>query len=279
MILPKISIIDNLFSHAYSSSNWFKPLKFEWNFKTIEGEILFFTDNMAMEAKKYNKFKKYMWLVESPMITPKSYEYVNDNWQDYDKIFTHSKKLLQHPNANLLPIGGCHLDEIEISYEYEKNKLVSMMYSFKRFTTGHETRFQVANQLSQFIDIMGSGNTGVHLKKIHSCKNYAFSVVIENCKEDYYFTEKIIDCFLTGTIPIYWGCPSIGDFFNKKGFLTFDSVEELHEIIKNKQFLLDFYVENMPIIIENFDRAVNYKIAEDLLWKKYLNDDMIATNK
>jgi len=55
-------------------------------------------------------------------------------------------------------------------------------------------------------------------------------------------------------------------------------VEELHEIIKNKQFLLDFYVENMPIIIENFDRAMNYKIAEDLLWKKYLNDDM-TTNK
>ena len=32
-----------------------------------------------------------------------------------------------------------------------------------------------------------------------------FSVCIENDVYDTYFTEKILDCFATGTIPIYKG--------------------------------------------------------------------------
>jgi hypothetical protein len=53
--------------------------------------------------------------------------------QKFDLIFTHSKKILELKNAKLLPIGGCHLDSHEISLEHEKNKLISMMYSFKNF--------------------------------------------------------------------------------------------------------------------------------------------------
>ena len=272
MILPKLSIKDRLFSHAFSSSNWFKPTHFEWDFKSVDGDILFFTDNNASEVKNYQNIKKYMWLVESPFVTPSAYEYVYNNWKQYDKIFTHSKRILERPNAYLLPIGGCHLDENEISYEYEKTKLVSMMYSSKRFAPGHDIRFQIANTLNDVVSLMGSGNTGVHLKKkINSCKDYAFSIVIENCKEDYYFTEKIIDCFLTGTIPIYWGCPSIGNFFNKSGFITFDTLDEITEIVKNKQYLLDFYIKNMYSIIENYNAALKYKIAEDYLWETYLH--------
>jgi hypothetical protein len=56
---------------------------------------------------------------------------------------------------------------------------------------------------------------------------------MENCKKDYYFTEKLIDCFRTKTIPIYWGCPSIGTFFDVNGILTFNTVEELKSILLN----------------------------------------------
>ena len=271
MSLPKISIRDNLFAHAYSSSNWFKPTYFEWDFKNVSGDVLFFTDNNLAEADLYGNIKKYAWLVESPAVTPKSYAYIYNNWNKFDKIFTHSKKILERPNANLLPIGGCHIDEKDVSYEHDKTKLVSMMYSFKRFAPGHEIRFQIANTLSDVVSIMGSGQTGRHVPKIESCRDFAFSIVIENCKEDFYFTEKIIDCFLTGVVPIYWGCPSIGNFFNKNGFLTFDSLEEVTKIVRNKNFLLDFYVQNMQTIIQNYDTALQYKIAEDYLWKVYNN--------
>lgn len=273
-MLPKISIIDNLFSHAFSSSNWFKPTFFEWDFKNIDGDILFFTDNNLHKVDSYSNIKKYAWLVESPAVTPQAYNYIYENWNKFDKIFTHSKKILEKPNAYLLPIGGCHINENDISYEHEKNKLVSMMYSFKRFAPGHNIRFQIANTLSDVVNVMGSGQNGVHVPKIESCKNFKYSIVIENCKEDFYFTEKIIDCFLTGVIPIYWGCPSICNFFDKRGFLTFNTTEEVTEIVRNKKFLFDFYAKNKETIVKNFNLALQYKIAEDYLWKQYLSPNI-----
>ncbi len=265
----KFSILDSLFSHAFSSSNWFKPKYFEWDFKSINGDFVFITDKNVFNTSHIIDIKKYAWLVESPIITPESYEFVFNNPHKFDKIFTHSQKILTLPNSYLLPIGGCHLDEEEISCEYEKTKMISMMYSFKNFSSGHGLRHQIASKFGSVIDVMGSGSTGQHLKKIHSCKDYAYSVVIENCMEDFYFTEKIIDCFLTGTIPIYWGCPSIGKFFNKAGFFTFNTIEELNSIISDQGSLVDFFNSHHDIIIENFNKALTFKIAEDYLFTNY----------
>ena len=83
-----------------------------------------------------------------------------------------------------------------------------------------------------------------------------FSIVIENCKEDYYFTEKLIDCFLTGTVPIYYGCPSIAKFFNEKGILSFSNPKECFDIITT--LTKEKYDEMLPFIKENFEKAQGY---------------------
>lgn len=267
--LPKISIRDSLFSHAFSSSNWFKPTFFEWDFKNIDGNILFLTDRNIHEHDLFPNKKKYAWLVESPAITPDSYNYVYENYTKYDKIFSHSKRILQLPNSYFLPIGGCFLKDDEIKDDYEKTKLISMMISKKRFTQGQNRRHEIANKYSNQIDLMGKMFDNKKFEKIDSCKDYAFSIVVENCKEDHYFTEKIIDCFLTSTIPIYWGDPSIKTIFNGNGFFTFDSIEELENIISNKNKLLEFREKNKIAIQDNFKIARKYKIAEDYLYSNY----------
>ena len=83
-----------------------------------------------------------------------------------------------------------------------------------------------------------------------------FCVVIENCKVDYFFTEKLIDCFLTGTIPIYWGCPSIGKFFNINGIITFDTKEECFDIIDTLSE--EKYLNMLSHVKENFEEAKKY---------------------
>lgn len=271
MSLLKYSIRDQLFSHAFSTSNWYKPTYFEWDFKNLDGEFIFLTDNNVFEVNnpELNNYKKYAWLVESPVVTPNSYTFVEQNPHLFDKIFTHSEKILSNNNAYLVPIGGCHLDEDEIGLKYEKTKLISMMYSHKNFASGHGLRHTIAQKYHQFVDIMGSGVDGKHVKKIHSCKEYAFSIVIENCKDGFYFTEKIIDCFLSGTIPIYWGAPYVTQYFNKDGFFTFDTLDDLHNIITNQQMLVDFYNSHHAEIVENFEKALEFKIGEDYLYKQY----------
>ena len=83
-----------------------------------------------------------------------------------------------------------------------------------------------------------------------------FSLVIESCREDYYFSEKLIDCFLTGTIPVYWGCPSIGDFFDTKGMLIFETKEEGLELLS--KLTPELYESMLPHVQENFERAKKY---------------------
>jgi len=266
----KYSIKDKLFSHAFSTSNWFKPTHFEWDFQNINGDFVFFTDANVRDVAnpEYAHLKKYAWLVESPAVTPDAYSFVYKNASLYDKIFTHSEKILQYPHAYLVPIGGCHLDQEEIQL-YEKSKLISMIYSHKNFAQGHNMRHEIAYKYREFVDVMGSGVDGKHLKKIHACKDYAFQVVIENCKEGYYFTEKLIDCFLSGTIPIYWGSEYIEKFFNRSGYLTFDTLEELYQIIKNPANLVQFYNDHQEEVKENFQKALEHKIGEDYLYKHY----------
>lgn len=270
--MNKISIRDSLFSHAFSSSGYNKPSYFEWDRDEQHGDFIFLTDSHVFTVVDVpNNIKKYAWLIESPVLTPKSYEFVYNNSELFDKIFTHSKKILDNTkNSHLVPIGGCFLKENEIKYDYEKTKLVSMMFSGKKSTVGQILRHEIKDKMGDKIDLMGGYFQNQTFEKIDSCKEYAFSIVVENCKEDFYFTEKIIDCFLTGTVPIYWGCPSISNFFNLNGFLTFDTINELYDIITNENHLISFYEKQAKYIIENFEAALNYKISEDYIYLHHL---------
>jgi len=277
MSLPKIPIRDHMFSHAKSSSGWLEPTYFEWDFSgPLDKGYIFLTDQDIFDAESIQGVKKYAWLVESPVVTPKSYEFVKKNFGLFDIIFTHDSDVLEKcPNAQFLPIGMCQLQPDEIGLKYKKTKLVSMMYSNKNFAPGHTIRHAVAQEFDEVVDLMGSGVNGQHIKKIESCRDYMFSIAIENCQQDFYFSEKILDCFLTGTIPIYWGMPNIRKFFNTRGFFVFYTTEDLYNILSNQEDLYHFYMDHPHVIQENYEKAQKYKIAEDRLW---LDHENILTN-
>jgi hypothetical protein len=44
--------------------------------------------------------------------------------------------------------------------------------------------------------------------------NYKFMICFENTSKINYLTEKLLNAYIGGTIPIYWGCPNIGDYVN-----------------------------------------------------------------
>jgi hypothetical protein len=82
-----------------------------------------------------------------------------------------------------------------------------------------------------------------------------FSIAIENNKEKWYFSEKLIDCLITKTIPIYWGCSDIERFFDTRGIIVFDNPEDFFEKIKN---ITDKTYEDMLPYIE-----INYNLAKE----------------
>ena len=91
-----------------------------------------------------------------------------------------------------------------------------------------------------------------------------FSVAVENDCYETYFTEKILDCFACGTIPVYLGSPDIAEYFNKDGIILLDvnfNIESLND---------ELYSSKKDAIQENFVKSLEYNVLEDWIYKKYL---------
>ena len=119
------------------------------------------------------------------------------------------------------------------------------------------------------VDIFGKGIRDI-IGKIEGLKDYKFSIAIENGIHDNYFTEKILDCFLTGTIPIYRGPKNIGDFFDINGIITFETVDELINIVNT---LTDNEYQNRIKSIENnFGLAKKFSYNNNQIFNNFLKD-------
>lgn len=253
-------LIDDSFSHAPSSSWYNHPKFFNWVRSTNSDTLV--TTKLDI-INLYSDKKIYGWIIEPPEINRAPYEFAKNNFEKFVKIFTYDNNLLSISNKfELVPPGGCWIEEVDRLISTKK-KLCSTIVSSKRTTTGHRFRHEVVPE-ARNVDVFGAEHIPLN-KKIDGIKDYMFSVVIENQKMDFLFTEKLIDCFVTGTIPIYWGCPSIENFFDKEGIITFDSVSELKHIISNINE--ELYFKMLNSVNNNFELAKKYLIADDLIYQ------------
>ena len=89
--------------------------------------------------------------------------------------------------------------------------------------------------------------------KLEFLRNYKFSFAFENVSYPGYCTEKIVESFATGTIPIYWGDPNIENYFNFRAFVNchrYKTVDEIIQKIKeidNNDYLYREMLNEHPI--------------------------------
>jgi hypothetical protein len=262
-----LKLIDSSFSHSILGycSDFQTSLNFKWERTNIDfkTDVVVYTDQRLHEYKE--KDKSIAWLIEPTEIDGQSYNFVIKNKDKFKTIFTYEKQLLDMGEPfEFYPFGGCWIQP-EKQKIYKKNKNISIIASSKNFTSGHKLRHEVISKYSQFIDVFGRGYSPIEYK-IDGLQDYRFSIVIENCKRDYWFTEKLIDCLRTGTIPIYWGCPSIGDFFNTNGFIIFNEIEELGSILP--KINEELYNTKLEFIEENFNLSLDYIIPDEIIYQK-----------
>ena len=255
----KIKIKDTSFRHCLYSSNPTIPVNFsgdiEWDWdlsNTKEDELIFFTHSTIGDGVNHKSNNKICWLIEPYDLVPNNYQQIRQLSDKFKYVFTYEKTLLDlGKNFKFIPSGGTWI-KFDDQKMWEKSKITSIITSGKRILSGHKLRHETISKYSEKMDVMGNGYNPIPLK-IDGLKDYMYSVVIENCKRDYYFTEKLIDCFLTGTIPIYWGCPSIGDYFNTKGIIIVDDIDDIGKSLSN--VTTELYEEMKPYLIENFNKA------------------------
>ena len=68
--------------------------------------------------------------------------------------------------------------------------------------------------------------------KIKFLSSYKFSIAMENSEGDGYISEKIIDSFISGTIPIYYGDYTLDEYINPKALILIKNEKNIEQKIK-----------------------------------------------
>lgn len=97
------------------------------------------------------------------------------------------------------------------------------------------------------------------LQKNEIMGTYKFSYCLENSHSiKGLISEKIFDCFMSQTIPIYLGAPDIETYIPKKCFVAysdFNSIEELHHFIEQMDYHTYLsYLEHAKRFLENAEQ-------------------------
>jgi hypothetical protein len=265
----EINLVDSNFVGRDMSLN---PRFFKWCTKNEQvSNSVFFTDyKLNLVEKLKTKQRKIAWLLEPRAILPEIYDYIEQNFNKFDNVLTFDSNILNSiPNALFCPYGTYWVDD---KTNYVKNKNISIIASYKNQTVGHKLRHSVIERLKKAnVDIDVYGNHPLYNKiksKNDALDNYLFSISIENSQQEGYWTEKLLDCFMTKTIPIYWGDKNISQFFDTNGVLFFENMDELYDIIDNKMNDT-FYYSKLDTIEHNYNAAKLYKDPEDYIFHNY----------
>ena len=190
----------------------------------------------------------------------------------FDFILTHNERVLNEcENAVLFEFGGCWIN----GYQFpEKHFSVSTVVGFKRIAEGHHIRHDLWRKQEEIVIprkffISGQGPQGLpnidNNPKLEGKKDPLFDsmfhIVIENCKRKNWFTEKLIDPLQTKSIPIYWGCPNIGDYFDLSGMFIVSSVDEIIEICNS--LTPEIYQKKLKYVEDNFNKSSTFRNLSD----------------
>lgn len=209
-------------------------------------------------------------------------EHAIKNASMFNLILTTSQNVLDKcPNARLLEFGTTWIFDYKFP---DKIFQISALVGHKELTEGHKLRkklYYKQRRIINPIDFFVSKNGGVENvfgNKIISDSfhkeelfNSQFHICIENTKQEYFFSEKVMDCFRTKTVPIFWGCPKIGDYFNVDGMII---VNSLDDIIESCNGIDEKTYETMlPYVEENYNLCQKY-IDLPARMKKLLDNEI-----
>ena len=137
------------------------------------------------------------------------------------------------------------------------------------------------------VDMGGKFNNNVGgpvPNKIQFLSFYKFSIAMENTSGDGYSSEKIIDSFLSGTIPIYYGNFMVEEYINRKTYILIKGQEDIYKKIKyikeidNNDDLYKKILKENVIIEENIVKKFE-KEKSDFLIHIFEQDKELAKRK
>lgn len=115
-----------------------------------------------------------------------------------------------------------------------KRKFCARVVSNKRISDGFRETF--FDELSKYKTVDSGGryknNVGGPVENKHEfLKNYKFSLAFENTSARGYCTEKLLQAFAAGTVPIYYGDETAVRDFNPKAFVNLHDFKTIDDAV------------------------------------------------
>lgn len=250
--------------------------RYNWGLK-----VHFYTHNAMLQTMGQPE-RQYGMLVESRSIVPRDYNIFKKHKKlnkEFEYIFTFDDEILNDvPNAKFYPAsaevwyGRNNVNVIDAKQYEKKFKNISFLSSDKIMCDMHAKRVAAAKYCysNNLADVYGKVIGGEYVEIEKPLTDYRFSFAIENNLSDYYFTEKITNCFAAQTIPIYFGARKINEFFNEDGIIriTEKDFENIEHIIR--QCTKEEYERRLPAVLDNYQRVQKYRNMQDYLYEHYL---------
>jgi hypothetical protein len=210
-----------------------------------------------------------------------------EGWRDYNQVIldnpgaytfllTQFPELLKLPNSVKLIGNGSFVDPAP---DLKKKFGVSIVMTNRNVAPGHPMRHEIYarrkeikipfdiyrgtwNQFEPMADTlpMPPWPNKKWKVKVFDCM---FHLCLEGFRNEYYFSEKLIDCLITKTVPIYWGCTVIDEYFDTKGMIIVDNTDEIIEVCNS--LTPDVYYSMLPFIEENYNKGLKHYKYEDIL--------------
>lgn len=281
-----------------------------------EANVIVFVDMPKLHHKVLHeainsKKDLYLLALESPLITPRSYD--KSNHKLFKKVFTWSDELVKEDPLKYIKINYSYDIPNSINENLKsKTKLCCMISGNKKVSYENELYSERLKAISWFesnhpeeFDLYGIGwdevafgrNRYVNyilrkskfLRKILATKHvsykgkierkkpileqYKFSICYENARDiSGYITEKIFDCFFAGCVPIYWGANNITTHIPKECFIDKREFDTYEKLYKYIKYMSD---EEHIGYLDNIENFLNsdkaYQFSSECFSKKIIS--------
>ena len=258
---------------------------------------ILFVDSFEYQINLIKKILQSKYIIK---ITPNNPDYLiynvfkckhlNKNFSNSIKIAVYTENQIPDFNIADYAISHAHINYLDRHFTYQNyffNKLLLFNKYYKKvrikvllepirkkfcasvisnFKITDNFRINFINELSKYkkVDMGGKykNNVGKINNKIKFLQSYKFSIAMENTEGDGYISEKIIDSFLSGTIPIYYGSYLLDEFINPKSFILIKGNKDILEKIE--------YIKKIDNNDEMYRNILKENILNDKkIFKKY----------
>ncbi len=226
--------------------------------------LVVLNNKMKVETRAQCPPENVWCLMQEPYMKGHT-DWLVERLEPYSRVLTHHPLPDQPKFTVSHPAIPWHVnktfDELSALEMPRKPKALSWVVGNARDLPGHRKRLALLEYIQQNgslkIDLFGRAVQFIE-DKWDGLAPYKYSLAIENSSSPDYWTEKIADCFLSWSVPIYYGCTNLEDYFPPASFIRIDigSPEKAFESVKTA-IDRDNWEKRLPALTEARNRVLN----------------------